>query len=386
MKRYKEVFALNGTVLLFMAGVGMIVALLPRRMLVLSDSVSQVGWLASVFAVPYILFQLPAGRLADRIGFKALISGGYFLCALAGLIYYSAETSSAMLLGRMIQGIGEAPLWSLAPALLALRFSAERGAVLGMYNASIHLGLTAGSCIGILFFPVWHESGSFLFFSAVGLIGGLVNLFCIRDAGRPAPEEPVNFDSGQVWTLIHRGQMAPALFNVLLYGAGYGIFLTAVPAFFIKERDAGQASVGLMFTMFYAAIGLSQLLSGFLPERCGTRRPMICSMLMAALGMASFCRLLQPWSNLMLFIAALGLGLFAVSSMVFLNRGVPDSLRGTISGAFYLFWGTGFFIGPLMLGSFTTVKGFETGFMTVAACFLCGGIVLLCTGKNMGKQ
>ena len=70
MKDLKSIGALNGAVFILMFGVGMIVALLPRKMLDLSDSAFQVGALASAFAIPYIVFQLPIGRLADRYGYK----------------------------------------------------------------------------------------------------------------------------------------------------------------------------------------------------------------------------------------------------------------------------------------------------------------------------
>jgi len=85
MKAYVSAIALNGAVFLFMCGVGMMVALLPQRIITLSGSIADVGYLASAFAIPYILFQLPIGRLADRFGFKIFLSGGYFLCAGTGV-------------------------------------------------------------------------------------------------------------------------------------------------------------------------------------------------------------------------------------------------------------------------------------------------------------
>jgi hypothetical protein len=61
---------------------------------------------------------------------------------------------------------------------------------------------------------------------------------------------------------------------------------------------------------------------------------------------------------------------FCVSALSWLNNAVADSLKGTISGAFYLFWGIGFFVGPAALGMFgEAARGF-TGFHVLALLFL----------------
>ena len=71
-----------------MSGVGMIVVLLPQRIIEITDSGDSVGFLASAFAISYILFQVPIGNLVDKIGFKIILVGGYFLCSLAGILFF----------------------------------------------------------------------------------------------------------------------------------------------------------------------------------------------------------------------------------------------------------------------------------------------------------
>ncbi len=62
MERNKSVIPINISVFLIMLGVGMTVALLPQRIMNLSNSVSSVAYLASAFALPYVLFQIPIGN------------------------------------------------------------------------------------------------------------------------------------------------------------------------------------------------------------------------------------------------------------------------------------------------------------------------------------
>jgi MFS family permease len=145
--------ALNLAVFLLMLGIGMVMALLPQRIIDLSGSASKVGCLASAFAVSYLFLQLPMGRLADRYGFKLFLALGYLLCALTGLLYIAAESPEVIFLGRLLQGAGEAPVWALAPALLSVLYPTAKGRTIGVYNASLHLGLTAGPLLGIFVAP-----------------------------------------------------------------------------------------------------------------------------------------------------------------------------------------------------------------------------------------
>jgi MFS family permease len=79
---------------LLMIGVGMIVALLPQRVHAETGSLESVGLVASVFAFAYLLAQLPAGILADRLGVRSpCLSTGTLLCAVAGVVFFVSETA-----------------------------------------------------------------------------------------------------------------------------------------------------------------------------------------------------------------------------------------------------------------------------------------------------
>lgn len=120
-----------------------------------------------------VLLQLPIGRLSDRYGYKWFLAGGYLICALAGLIFYASNSSQTVLLGRMIQGIGKAPVWALAPALLSILYPHNKALVMGWYNASLHLGLMSGSLTGVLMSRFWFGAEAFLLFSILSALGGL---------------------------------------------------------------------------------------------------------------------------------------------------------------------------------------------------------------------
>ncbi|MDD3023367.1 MAG: MFS transporter, partial [Syntrophomonadaceae bacterium] len=181
MFRDKTFIGLNIAVFLMMLGVGMIVALLPQRIITLTGTGATVGYLASAFAISYILFQLPIGYLSDRLGFKPLLLAGYILCFITGAVYYLSASANSIFLGRMIQGMGEAPVWALAPALLSIKYPLNKGQAMGFYNASLHTGLTIGPILGIILSKEWMGNQPFLFYALACLSGAIILFFTVEN-------------------------------------------------------------------------------------------------------------------------------------------------------------------------------------------------------------
>lgn len=376
MERYKSVIVVNISVFLVMLGVGMSVALLPQKIMSFSNSVSSVGYLAAAFALPYVLLQIPIGRLSDKFGFKSFLVGGYFLCALTGLLYYFAKTPSLIYLGRIIHGIGEVPIWALAPALLSIQYPDQKGRYIGIYNASLHCGLTTGSLLGILIYQTWQEGEAFLLFSGLSFLGGLfIALFVKNPPQEPAKNISIK-KTESITFLLNSRIIQVVLVGIVLYGAGYGIFMTIIPAFLISAKNCTQTVVGVFFTLFYIALSLSQLIAGPLSDYKGRKPAMICGLMMAAIGLAIFLEFRQSLLIGLLTLTAVGLGVFCVSAMSFLNDSVPRSLKGTVSGAFYFAWGAGYFCGPLLFGKLGDSGNLKIGFLFLSGFFILEIIAL----------
>lgn len=375
MKNNKSLIAINISVFSIMLGVGMIVALLPQRVIDLSGSVTVVGLLASVFAVTYVLAQVPIGHLADKIGFKKILIAGYLICAIVGLLYLGAKTSTHILMGRFLQGIGEVPIWALAPALLSLQYAETKGKVIGLYNASLHLGLCIGPLLGMLLVRTAGQGDrAFIFFAVVSFTGALI-MYLFVDDFRPAINAE-RFNLTKMLLLLSERSVLAVLIGIALYGAAYGLMLTIIPAFLITFKDFSQTMISLMFSLFYIAVSLSQLAAGSLSDRTGRRGVMIWGLIFAAIGLAFFSPLQSPPIYLLIALASFGLGMFSVSAMAYLNEAVADSLKGTISGAFYLFWGLGFFIGPILSGKIGETVSFEVSFYLLAVLIIINLVIL----------
>ncbi len=384
MDSKRKIIALNCAIYIFMLGVGLITPLLPGKILNLSGSTIQVGWLASAFACSYILFQVPIGFLADKFGYKIFIAFGYFVCGAAGFLYLNADSSNSILGGRLIQGIGEAPLWALAPALLSILKPAYKARVIGWYNASLHIGLTSGSILGLAVHGYWSECQIFMIYTSLCFVAGILTLLIgsERNSHSVAPETRSGIDNRELFLLIKDRRIICVLSGIAVYGVGYGIYITIIPSFLLDSDLFGQNSVGWLFIGFYIGISIAQLVGGYIADTRGRVLPMVTGLISFGLGLTLFPHFTIPFAISFLCVASFGLGLFLIGSMAILNDQVGNKSKGLVSGIFYLFWGCGYFTGPLILGYAGEQGLYVQGFTSVGVLACVIGILLLVFNKK----
>lgn len=379
----KTLFGLNFAVFLMMIGVGMIVAILPQRIIELDGHGRNVGYLASMFALAYIILQVPVGRMADRYGFKLFLIVGYLLCFLTGLCFYFSGRSITIFFSRLLQGAGEAPIWALAPALLSVRYPSRKGSVTGSYNAILHIGLTLGPLLGVFLVKIWEPANLFLLYAFACLCGALLIFWFVEDT-RVQGQHGASFDFSSIKKMTKNRKNLLTLSGITLYGTGYGIFLTAMPAYLLREKGFTPEHLGIFFSLFYLAISISQIITGKLSDRFGSNPFMIFGLAVAACGLGATPRLGFAGILTMLTVASLGLGVFYLSSMIFLNNTVDETLKGTISGAYYLFWGGGMFFGPPALSVLSGAYGYTISLTAYALLYAALAAVMAGVFRQAG--
>ena len=356
------------SIFLMMIGVGMIVAVMPRHYVALSGSPHTVGSLAAAFATTYLMVQLVVGPLADRYGFRRFIIAGYFICSLAGVCFFFGRDAIMLILGRLIQGVGEAPAWSLAPAILALQAPSRPGRILGGYSAVLHVGLALGPALGILSRWFLPDKSEFAIFAGLCFCGGVILMGTLpADARLPREKARNPHRQGLLKTLAADRTIMATLFGIALYGAGYGSFLTVIPVYLQSAKGFDDVGVGLFFVGFYVAVGLAALLTGALSDRFGRRRFMTAGLVSGAVGIACIPALDAMALAVLVMAAVLALGIFGMSSLAYLNDKAAADLKGTLSACYFLSWGLGMFVGPLVMGGLDAALGPGAGLQSYGA-------------------
>ncbi|MET3806517.1 EmrB/QacA subfamily drug resistance transporter [Nakamurella sp. UYEF19] len=115
----------------------------------LDTSFSGLQWVVDAYALTLAALLLTSGSLADLFGRRRLYVIGLILFSVASLLCGVAGTTLLLQLGRGLQGVGGAIMFSVSLALLADAFRGkDRGVAFGVWGAITGLAVAIGPLLG----------------------------------------------------------------------------------------------------------------------------------------------------------------------------------------------------------------------------------------------
>ena len=115
----------------------------------LDASIAQLEWTINAFTLSFAGLLMTGAALGDRYGRRRMMVNGLLLFAAASAGCALAPDASWLIAGRAMQGIGAALVSPVALALVTSAFAPERrGAALGVFSASVGLGVLLGPVLG----------------------------------------------------------------------------------------------------------------------------------------------------------------------------------------------------------------------------------------------
>jgi EmrB/QacA subfamily drug resistance transporter len=106
-------------------------------------------WVMNGYLLTIAVLVVTAGRLGDMFGRKRVFLAGMVLFAVGSVVSGAAEDQMALIVGRVLQGAGAAPMLSLSLALVCNVFpSAEQPRALGIWAAVSAVALAIGPLAG----------------------------------------------------------------------------------------------------------------------------------------------------------------------------------------------------------------------------------------------
>jgi EmrB/QacA subfamily drug resistance transporter len=123
---------------------------LPSIKNALHFSEADLQWVVNAYTLVFAGFLLLGGRAADLLGRRAVLIGGLLLFSVASLVCGLAQSSSALVIARAVQGLGGAIIAPASLSILTVTFpeGPERNRALAVWGAVAGGGAAVGVILG----------------------------------------------------------------------------------------------------------------------------------------------------------------------------------------------------------------------------------------------
>src|ERR1700758_1276863 len=228
---------------------------------------TQLGTLLGAFFWAYALLQIPAGWLVDRFDVKWVFAGGFFLWSLATGVTGILHGFVALVVVRVILGIGESVTFPSMSKILSTYFPEARR---GFPNAALMVGMSLGPALGILIGgTVIGDFGWRPFFLVLGL-GAMLWLppwLAWMPRREPGPAtHPSSSPVGIKSILKQRSAWGTCLgqfsINYYLY-----FLVTWLPSYLKRERGLSLNDVGRDGFLLFAMCAIASAIWGKLADQ-----------------------------------------------------------------------------------------------------------------------
>jgi MFS transporter, ACS family, D-galactonate transporter len=228
---------------------------------------AQVGILLSSFFWTYGLFQILSGWLVDRFNVNWVMAIGFFLWSAATSVTGLLHGFVALLIVRLILGIGESVAYPSYSKILAQHFPESHR---GFANSVIASGLASGPAFGMLLGGmVMARFGWRSFF--IGL--GLISLLWLLPWFQWMPRGPGLASTGQV-------VRSPSILEILKQRSAWGSFtgsfcatyllyflIAWLPFYLVRERHFSMDSMAEIGGAIFLTQALCAVVCGRLSDR-----------------------------------------------------------------------------------------------------------------------
>jgi MFS transporter, FSR family, fosmidomycin resistance protein len=331
-----------------------------------------IGLLRAVVHGTLAIFQIPAGRLAERFGAAVVLAAGTLLAGICFCLAGASAGFGSLLVVLFMVGLGSSVQHPIASALIARVFGGTRSmSALGTYNFAGDVGkmlLPASTTLLIAVMP-WRPALAIL--GSLGVVGAImIFLLTPRFTRKPGGQSASNRSRDK--NIGVRGGRAgfPILFSIAVIDSATSTSLFMLLPFLLTSKGASLQSVGFAYTLLFAGGAAGKLVFAFMGARIGAIATVCLSESMTALGI------------LVLLALPLGLDFIALPIMGVVLNGTSSVLYGSVpqyvepekrSRAFGVFYtgtiGAGA-LAPIMYGLVSDTLGVPATLAVVAAVVL----------------
>ena len=107
------------------------------------------SWITMAYLLASAVFLVPLGKIGDMWGRKKMFLLGNIFFGLATILCAAADSGYSLIIGRLLQGVGSAMMFSTSMAIVISAFPvSERGKVIGLNVSAVYVGLSVSPILG----------------------------------------------------------------------------------------------------------------------------------------------------------------------------------------------------------------------------------------------
>ncbi len=278
-----------------------IAPILPYYTEQLGLSKAAAGILAAAYPAGTLLFAIPSGILAARLGVKPTVLIGLNLLGASSVVFALAQDVVLLDVARFVQGAAGSCSWAGALAWLVGAAPPERrGEMTGTALGAAIFGALLGPAVGGLAVAIGPEP----VFASTAALTLALSVWVVRTpAAQPGRRQPLAF----LFATARRPAVLGAMWLVLLPALVFGVLEVLVPLR-LDTLGAGTAAISATFVASAALEGVMARRIGRASDRRGRHAP-----IRAGLAGTIVFALLAPWLSPWWLLA----GLVVLSGVVF---------------------------------------------------------------------
>jgi MFS family permease len=320
------------------------------------------GLAFGAFGVTALLSRPFAGRLSDRHGRIPLMFVGALLAAGGMILLPFASSLAAVIVLRLLQGVGEAAFYVAGFALLAdVAPPSRMGEALSYNSLGLYLGIALGPPTGEWLLERWGYDAAWYGATLLAVMAALLAM-AIAEPERDHTEVGHG-------ALIHRAGI-PASLGFCTSLAAMGGFLAFAP---LHAKDVGMANTSLALLIYGAVVVVNRVVFAKVPDRLPSLPLGAASLAVMGVGLLTASTWTTP-TGLVLGAAVMAVGITfstpAFFSAVFATA--KPSERGAAAGTATGFMDIGLGFGPIALGVVAGASGIPWAFAAAAAIAFAG--------------
>jgi len=245
-----------------------------------------VGAVIAGFAIGRLMFDVPAGFLADRLGLTRTMILGLGILIGASTLAGFASSYWVLLFARLLEGIASSIYVSAAIAFVLLSSdAAKRGTNIGSYQSILMLGPIIGPVVGAPIAGFFGYNAPYFVFAAVIFVAAVImSIFSYQQKFKIVRTEKQKGESRYAGMTAYLNTAAIATFGFAFLRSG--IYTTGVPLFGYGSLNLSVFDMGIILTLASLANLISSFFSGRLTQVYGMQKPLFAAILISGVLVA----------------------------------------------------------------------------------------------------